>query len=84
MVFRESIRMIYLQVRYVSITSRRRMEDSELWWAVGGIEVGQCITDVVRFFGVRHFMVVEIISCEPNSCPKTCSRSSHGYDPRRR
>ncbi|KFM71642.1 hypothetical protein X975_07595, partial [Stegodyphus mimosarum] len=39
---------------HVSMTSRRRMEDSERWRAVGCIEKGQSITDVALFFGVHH------------------------------
>ncbi|KFM62446.1 hypothetical protein X975_04880, partial [Stegodyphus mimosarum] len=41
----------------VSMTSRRRMEDSERWRAVGSIEAGQSITDVALFFGVHHSAV---------------------------
>ncbi|GFV83989.1 transposable element Tcb1 transposase [Trichonephila clavipes] len=36
------------------MTSRKRMEDSERWCAVGRIEAGQLITDVALFFGVHH------------------------------
>ncbi|GFW50697.1 HTH_Tnp_Tc3_2 domain-containing protein [Trichonephila clavipes] len=43
----------------VSMTSRKRMEDSERWRAVGRIEAGQLITDVALFFGVHH----SVISC---------------------
>ncbi|GFX06176.1 uncharacterized protein TNCV_642221 [Trichonephila clavipes] len=35
----------------VSMTSRKRMEDSQRWRAVGRIEAGQSITDVALFFG---------------------------------
>ncbi|GFS52613.1 transposable element Tcb1 transposase [Trichonephila clavipes] len=41
----------------VSMTSRKRMEDSERWRAVGRIEAGQLITDVALFFGV-HYSVI--------------------------
>ncbi|GFV00054.1 uncharacterized protein TNCV_4057271 [Trichonephila clavipes] len=41
------------------MTSRKRMEDFELWRAVGRIETGQSITDVALFFGVHH----SVISC---------------------
>ena len=36
------------------MTSRRRMEDSDHWCAVGRIEAGRSITDVALFFGVHH------------------------------
>ena len=64
------------------MTSRRRMEDSELWRAMGRIEAGQSITVVALFFGVHH----SVISCLwfTDSCPKTCSRSPKGYNPRGR
>jgi len=39
------------------MASRRRMEDSERWWAVGRIGAGQSITDVARFFGVHHSVI---------------------------
>ncbi|KFM65373.1 Transposable element Tcb2 transposase, partial [Stegodyphus mimosarum] len=39
------------------MTSRRRMEDSERWRAVGRIEAGQSITDVAVFFGVHHSLI---------------------------
>ncbi|PRD28421.1 UNVERIFIED_CONTAM: hypothetical protein NCL1_32421 [Trichonephila clavipes] len=41
----------------VTMTSRKRMEDSEGWRAVGRIEEGQSITDVSLFFGVHHSIV---------------------------
>ncbi|GFW09812.1 HTH_Tnp_Tc3_2 domain-containing protein [Trichonephila clavipes] len=41
----------------VSMTSRKRMEDSERWHAVGCIEAGQSIPDVALFFGV-HYSVI--------------------------
>ncbi|GFW91238.1 HTH_Tnp_Tc3_2 domain-containing protein [Trichonephila clavipes] len=41
----------------VSMTSRKRMEDSERWSAVGRIEAGQSITDVALFFGFHHFVI---------------------------
>ncbi|GFX45775.1 transposable element Tcb1 transposase [Trichonephila clavipes] len=39
------------------MTSRKRMEDSELWRAVGRIEAGQSITDVALFYGVHHSVI---------------------------
>ena len=36
------------------MTSKRRIEDSDRWRAVGRIEAGQWITDVALFFGVHH------------------------------
>ncbi|GFX03737.1 uncharacterized protein TNCV_2113091 [Trichonephila clavipes] len=39
------------------MTSRKRMEDSECWRAVGHIEAGQSITDVALFFGVHYFVI---------------------------
>ncbi|GFT01970.1 HTH_Tnp_Tc3_2 domain-containing protein [Trichonephila clavipes] len=39
------------------MTSRKRMEDSERWRAVGCIEAGQSITDVTLFFGVHHSVI---------------------------
>ena len=39
------------------MTSRRRMEDSERWRAVGRIEAGQSITNVDLFVGV-HYSVI--------------------------
>ncbi|GFW83688.1 transposable element Tcb2 transposase [Trichonephila clavipes] len=39
------------------MTSRKRMEDSELSRAVRRIEAGQSITDVPLFFGVHHSVV---------------------------
>ncbi|PRD27092.1 UNVERIFIED_CONTAM: hypothetical protein NCL1_36301 [Trichonephila clavipes] len=47
------IRICFQDIR-VSMTSRKRMEDSELWRAVGRIEAGQSITDVALFYGVHH------------------------------
>ena len=41
------------------MTSRRQMEDSEQWHAVGRIEAEQSITDVALFFSIHHF----VISC---------------------
>ncbi|GFV16468.1 uncharacterized protein TNCV_2241491, partial [Trichonephila clavipes] len=41
----------------ISMTSRKRMEDSERWRAVGRIEAGQLITDVALFFGVHHSVI---------------------------
>ncbi|GBO05453.1 hypothetical protein AVEN_17688-1 [Araneus ventricosus] len=66
------------------MASRRRMEDSERWRAVGRIEAGQSITDVAIFFGVHHSTIMETIPNQSNRCPMTCSRSSKGYDPRGR
>ncbi|GFS52823.1 transposable element Tcb2 transposase [Trichonephila clavipes] len=39
------------------MTSRKGMEDSERWHAVGRIEAGQSITDVALFFGVHHSVI---------------------------
>ncbi|GFX57183.1 uncharacterized protein TNCV_2964621 [Trichonephila clavipes] len=39
------------------MTSRKQMEDSERWRAVGRIEAGQSITDVALFFGVHHSVI---------------------------
>ncbi|GBN06132.1 hypothetical protein AVEN_222594-1 [Araneus ventricosus] len=39
------------------MASRRQMEDSERWRAVGRIEAGQSITDVALFFGVHHSVI---------------------------
>ncbi|GFS71673.1 HTH_Tnp_Tc3_2 domain-containing protein [Trichonephila clavipes] len=39
------------------MTSRKQMEDSERWSAVGHIEAGQSITDVALYFGV-HYSVI--------------------------
>ncbi|GFW53948.1 transposable element Tcb2 transposase [Trichonephila clavipes] len=39
------------------MTSRKRMEDSERWHAVGRIETGQSITNVAHFFGVHHSVI---------------------------
>ncbi|GBM10608.1 Transposable element Tcb1 transposase [Araneus ventricosus] len=39
------------------MASRRRMEDSERWRAVGSIEAGQSITDVALYFGVHHSVI---------------------------
>ncbi|GFT37371.1 uncharacterized protein TNCV_4285191 [Trichonephila clavipes] len=36
------------------MTSRKRMEDSERWRAVGRIEGGQSIPDIALFLGVHH------------------------------
>ena len=41
------------------MTSRRRMENFEIWRALGCIKAGQSITDVALFFGVHH----SVISC---------------------
>ncbi|GFT50177.1 HTH_Tnp_Tc3_2 domain-containing protein [Trichonephila clavipes] len=41
----------------VSITSRKQMENSEPWHAVGCIEAGLSITDVAHFFGVHHSVI---------------------------
>ncbi|GFX46582.1 uncharacterized protein TNCV_4550211 [Trichonephila clavipes] len=38
----------------VSMTSRKKIEDSERWRSVGHIEAGQSITDAALFFGVHH------------------------------
>ncbi|PRD35842.1 UNVERIFIED_CONTAM: hypothetical protein NCL1_10353 [Trichonephila clavipes] len=40
----------------VSMTSRKRVEDSERWPAVGCIEAGQSITDGL-YFGVHHSVI---------------------------
>ncbi|GFT37327.1 HTH_Tnp_Tc3_2 domain-containing protein [Trichonephila clavipes] len=39
------------------MTSRKRLEDSERWCAVGCIEAGQSITDDALFFGVHHSVI---------------------------
>ncbi|GFU70067.1 transposable element Tcb2 transposase [Trichonephila clavipes] len=39
------------------MTSRKPMEDSESWRAVGRIETGQSITDVALFCGVLHSVI---------------------------
>ncbi|GFT26600.1 transposable element Tcb2 transposase [Trichonephila clavipes] len=39
------------------MTSRKRMEDSERWRAVGRTEAGQSITDVALFFVVHHSVI---------------------------
>ncbi|GFV90847.1 uncharacterized protein TNCV_2324161 [Trichonephila clavipes] len=39
------------------MTSRKRMEDSERWRAVGRMEAGQSITDVALFFGAHHSVI---------------------------
>ncbi|GFT52097.1 transposable element Tcb1 transposase [Trichonephila clavipes] len=39
------------------MTSRKRMEDSEHWRAVGRIEAGQSITYFALFFGVHHSVI---------------------------
>ena len=41
----------------VYMTSRRRMEDSELWLAVGRIEAEESIKDAALFFGVHHSVI---------------------------
>ncbi|PRD17870.1 UNVERIFIED_CONTAM: hypothetical protein NCL1_62837 [Trichonephila clavipes] len=41
----------------VSMTSRKRMEDSKRWHAVGLIEARQSITDVALFFDVHHSVI---------------------------
>ncbi|GFX27273.1 HTH_Tnp_Tc3_2 domain-containing protein [Trichonephila clavipes] len=41
----------------VSMTSRKRMEDSEDWRAMGRIEAGQSIPVVALFFGVHHSVI---------------------------
>ncbi|GFX96033.1 uncharacterized protein TNCV_2289231 [Trichonephila clavipes] len=64
------------------MTSRRRMEDSEYWQAVGRIE-GQSIPDVARFVGVHHSTIMETILNKPNSRLMTWSRSCKSYDPRK-
>ena len=53
----QDIRAICFQARSVSMASRRQMEDSECWWAVGRIEAGPSITDDARFFGVHHTVI---------------------------
>ncbi|GFW86312.1 uncharacterized protein TNCV_4330961 [Trichonephila clavipes] len=61
----------------ISMTSRKRMEDSERWRAVGRLEAGQSITDVALFFGVRHsvisrlwkqFQTTQIVVRRPVGC----------------
>ncbi|GFW00606.1 hypothetical protein TNCV_2283521 [Trichonephila clavipes] len=37
--------------------SKKRMEDSERWYAVGRIEARQSITDVALFFDVYHSVI---------------------------
>ncbi|GFX21924.1 transposable element Tcb2 transposase [Trichonephila clavipes] len=39
------------------MTSRKRMEESDCWRAVGRIEAGQSITYVALFFGVHHSVI---------------------------
>ncbi|GFU27968.1 transposable element Tcb2 transposase [Trichonephila clavipes] len=39
------------------MTSRKLLEDSERWRAVGRIEAGQLITNVALFFGVNHSVI---------------------------
>ena len=70
----------------VSITYKRRMEDSEHWRGVERIEAGHSITGVALFFGVhhsvisqlwKHFQTIQRIVTARNRPPK-------GYNPRRR
>ena len=41
----------------ISMTSRRRIKDSERWSVVEGIEAGQSKTDVALFFAVHHSVI---------------------------
>ncbi|GFX18573.1 transposable element Tcb1 transposase [Trichonephila clavipes] len=68
------------------MTSRKRMEDSERWRAVGRIEAGQSITDVVLFFGVHHSVISRLWKQfqTTHSCPKARRWSLKGYIPRGR
>ncbi|GFW41955.1 hypothetical protein TNCV_6641 [Trichonephila clavipes] len=79
-----SFRTISFQARRVPMGSIRRVEDSEHWRAVGRIEAG-CHTccSFLWSSSFRHFTAVETILKKPNSCPRICSLSSKGYDPRK-
>ncbi|GFY30233.1 uncharacterized protein TNCV_3091401 [Trichonephila clavipes] len=64
----------------VSMTSRKRMEDSERWCAVGRIEAGQSITDVALFFGVHHSVISRL--WKQFQTPQTVVRRPVGGFPR--
>lgn len=49
------------------------MKDSESCRAVGSIEEGQSITDVVLYrLSFRNFIIMEKIPNQPKCCPKIC------------
>ncbi|GFY03330.1 transposable element Tcb2 transposase [Trichonephila clavipes] len=64
----------------VSMTSRKRMEDSERWRAVGRIEVGQSITVVALLFGVHHSVIPRL--WKQFQTPQTIVRRPVGGGPR--
>ncbi|GFX48014.1 uncharacterized protein TNCV_4113491 [Trichonephila clavipes] len=68
------------------MTSRKRMEDSERWRAVGRIEAEQSIPDVALFFGVHHSVILPLWKQfqTTHSFPKARRRLPKGYNPRGR
>ncbi|GFT63682.1 transposable element Tcb1 transposase [Trichonephila clavipes] len=64
----------------VSMTSRKRMEGSERWHAVGRIEAGQSITDVALFFGVHHSVISRL--WKQIQTPETVVQRPVGGQPR--
>ena len=62
------------------MTSRRQMEDSECWHAVGHIEAGQSITDVALFFGIYHSVISQL--CKQFQTTQTVVRRSIAGRPR--
>ncbi|GFV92108.1 HTH_Tnp_Tc3_2 domain-containing protein [Trichonephila clavipes] len=62
------------------MASRKRMEDSERWRAVGRIEAGQSIIDVAfRRSLFCNFTFTETIPNHTGSCPKARRWSPKGY-----
>ncbi|GBL78934.1 hypothetical protein AVEN_48905-1 [Araneus ventricosus] len=66
------------------MASRRRMEDSERCRTHWSRTVYHRCYSFLRRSSFRHFTIMKTIPNLPNSCPKTCSRSSKGYDSRGR
>ncbi|GFW67362.1 HTH_Tnp_Tc3_2 domain-containing protein [Trichonephila clavipes] len=62
------------------MTSRKRMEASESWRAVGRIEAGQSITDVALFFNVHHSVISRL--WKPFQTSQTVVRRPIGGRPR--
>ena len=64
------------------MTSRRRMEDSEFWCAVGCIEAGQSITDVAVLFAFHHSVISRL--WKELQTTQTVVQRSQGLQPLRK
>ncbi|GIY74427.1 hypothetical protein CDAR_502081 [Caerostris darwini] len=79
-----NFRIFSFRDRCVSRASKRQVEDSDPLSACCWTHKSWTINHRCSFLqraSFRNFQIMETIPNQPNSCPKTCGRSSKNYDP---